>query len=90
MQTDPDPIFMAVTKTVRELFLSGNQDFPISGETNLIAEGICDSLGLIDLANGLESTIPGLRIHNAEITFENFSKINDICRFVALRVNVGP
>lgn len=62
-------------------FLGGDTSFPIDGDTRLMDEGICDSLGLVRLSAEIES-ITGVRILDQEITHENFGTMNTIIGFV--------
>ena len=34
-----------IKNIIRELFLEGDPEFPLDGGTDLLREGICDSLG---------------------------------------------
>ena len=45
--------------------------------------GICDSLGLVRLAAELERAVPGLRIHDADVTADNLGSVDRILRFLA-------
>lgn len=72
----------AVTALVRELFLHGNPDVPLSPGDDLLRMGICDSLGLVQLATELERRVPGLRIHDADVTPDNLGSIRRISAFL--------
>jgi acyl carrier protein len=63
-------------------FLDGDTDFPLALDTNLLEEGICDSLGLVRLAGKIEKQIPGIKIRDQEITRDNFSSMRKILAFV--------
>lgn len=64
------------------LFLGGDSGFPIDADTDLLQEGICDSLALVQLAAQLETACPPIRIHDAEITPENLGSIARIAHFL--------
>ena len=67
---------------VCRLFLEGDTDFPITSDTLLLEEGICDSMGVVELAAALQKDIPGLTIHDQEITREHFGSIGLIRSFL--------
>lgn len=66
---------------VCELFLGGDVSFPIDGDTRLLEEGICDSLGLVRLVAEMEKRVPGLKVHDQDITRENMGSISAILEF---------
>ena len=80
MSSSLEPIVRAV---IVELFLGGDASFPLDGETQLIEAGICDSMGLVQLAAALEQRFPGLRIDDQDITHENMGSSLAIAAFVA-------
>lgn len=73
-------------KDLREIichkFLDGDMDFPIEIETRLLEEGICDSLGLVQIVAEIEGRYPALRIPDQEVTRENFGSIAAIIRYL--------
>jgi acyl carrier protein len=66
-------------------FLGGDLDFPIQTETRLLEEGICDSLGLVQIVSEIEGRYPALRIPDQDITRENFGSIAAIVRYIGER-----
>jgi len=66
-----DSLEQQVKNIVIELFLAGDSAFPMQDDTDLIMEGICDSLGLVRLAATLEERFPGVRIQDQDVTHEN-------------------
>ncbi|MGE0392711.1 MAG: acyl carrier protein [Vicinamibacterales bacterium] len=72
----------AVMALVREIFLHGNPDIPLSPGDDLLQMGVCDSLGLVQLATELERRVPGLRIHDADVTPDNLGSISRISAFL--------
>lgn len=72
-----------------QLFLSGDMSFPIDEDTQILEEGICDSLGLVQIASALEDRVDGISITNQEITPKNFGSINAIVQFVARKTAVS-
>ncbi len=73
----------ALRQTICKLFLGGDTSFPIGLDTKLLEEGICDSLGLVQLAGELEKRAVGIRIKDQEITRENFGTMAAILDFLA-------
>ena len=63
-------------------FLQGDLQFPIDLDTRLLDEGICDSLGLVQLVGEIEKRYPGLIIEDQEITRDNFGSMAAIIRLV--------
>jgi acyl carrier protein len=72
-----------VREIICERFLGGDTEFPIAADTRLLEEGICDSLGLVQLASEIESRNPSLRVPDQEITRENFGSIAAILGYLA-------
>lgn len=71
-----------IKELICKLFLGGDADFPLDPNTDLLQEGICDSLALVQLAAQLELACPPIRIHDAEITPENLGSIARIGQFL--------
>ena len=63
-------------------FLEGDTEFPIDAETLLLDEGICDSLGVVQIVTWLQSRCPGLKIADQEVTRENFGSIRRMMAFL--------
>jgi len=63
-------------------FLGGDASFPIERDTRLLEEGICDSLGLVQIVSEIEGRYPTLRIPDQEVTRENFGSIAAIMRYL--------
>ncbi|HVF45702.1 MAG TPA: acyl carrier protein [Pyrinomonadaceae bacterium] len=76
-------------KELREMicdkFLGGDRDFPLGADTRLLEEGICDSLGLVQIVAELEGRVPSLRIPDQDVTRENFGSIAAILDYVSRR-----
>jgi acyl carrier protein len=74
-------------KDIREIicnkFLGGDTGFPIANDTRLLEEGICDSLGLVQIVSDLEGRLPGLRVSDQEITRDNFGSIAAILTYIS-------
>jgi len=69
-------------------FLQGDLQFPIDLDTDLIEEGICDSLGLVRLVAEIEKRYPGVHIEDQEITRENFGTTAAILRLIQQKKSV--
>lgn len=67
---------------VIDTFLGGDRSYPLEEDTNMITAGICDSLGLVQLAANLESQFFGLRIQDQDVTHENMGSIRAIASFI--------
>jgi acyl carrier protein len=70
---------------IADLFLKGDQTYPLALDTDLLEEGICDSLGLVTLVSELERRRPGLRILDQDVTADHFGSIGSILAFLAKR-----
>ena len=68
-----------------EKFLGGDAEFPIDADTRLLEEGICDSLGLVQIVSEIEARVPSLRIPDQDVTRENFGSIAAILEYVGRR-----
>jgi hypothetical protein len=66
-----------------DLFLGGDTEFLLSDDLDLLEAGICDSLGLVQLAGELQAHTPGLSILDQEVDRTNLGSIGAIRRFIA-------
>ena len=66
-------------------FLGGDTSFPVDADTKLLEEGICDSLGLVQIVSEVEGRVPSLRIPDQDVTRENFGSIAAILDYVNRR-----
>lgn len=71
-----------IKNVVIDLFLGGNREIPLDPELDIVQAGICDSLGLVRLATTLESTFPGLKVQDQDVTRENLGSVRAIASFV--------
>ncbi len=76
-----------VKEIICTLFLGGDLKFPIETNSDLLEEGICDSLGLAQIASELEARLAGLRILDPDITPDNLGSIERILNFVATQTS---
>ena len=72
-----------IKSRICDLFLDGDLEFPLAPDTQLLEEGICDSLGLLRLGLEIEKSNPGLRVRDQDVTRENFGSIAAIQAFLA-------
>ena len=70
---------------IADLFLKGDRKYPLAADTDLLEEGVCDSLGLVTLVSELERRRPGLRILDQDVTRDNFGSIGAIQAYLAKR-----
>lgn len=71
-----------VETILRTLFLGG-ETVDLDRDASLLEEGICDSLGLVQIATEIEKLEPGIKIRDTEITRESFDSIRKIVEFIA-------
>ncbi len=69
-------------EVVVELFLGGDSSFPLEPDMDLVEAGICDSMGLVQLAAALEGRFPGLEIQDQDVTRENMGSLSAIAAFI--------
>lgn len=72
-----------VRQLICEKFLNGDTSIPLSASTQLLDEGVCDSLGLVQLVATMEKRDPSLRILDLEVNRDNFGSIERIVEFLA-------
>ena len=71
-----------VTDLICDLFLSDDPEFPIEPNTQILDEGICDSLGLVKIANEIELRVDRLTVDDQDIVRKNFGSVNNIVNFI--------
>jgi acyl carrier protein len=67
----------ALRDLIRGVFLGGDDAFPLPADLDLVANGICDSFALLEMAMALEQR-NGLVIPDSDVTVENFGSIDRI------------
>lgn len=70
-----------VREYVAENFLYMRRDFELSDTDSLLANGIIDSMGVIELVAFVQEQF-GVDVNSAEITEENFGTVEAVARFV--------
>ena len=74
-----------VRQVVADLFLGGDRSVPLDENMNLVEVGICDSLGLLQLAEALEPAFPGLVLRDEDISAQAMGTVRSITDLVAAR-----
>lgn len=76
----------AVTTTIRKFiedtFLYTRGSVELNGSTDLLGNGIIDSMGVVDIVTFLEGEL-GVTVKDDEITEENLGTLDAIAEFVA-------
>ncbi len=62
---------------IRGVFLGGDGAIPLPADLDLVANGICDSFALLEMAMAIEQR-GGLVIPDSDVTVENFGSIDRI------------
>ena len=76
-----------IDRLVRDTFLGGDANFPLEGDDDLLSEGVCDSLGLVQIAGELEKRIPGLKVADQDITRDTLGSIGKIREYITAHTN---
>jgi acyl carrier protein len=80
--TDTETLKKQLLAFVQESFLYLKPDLELSTSDDLVALGVIDSLGFVELVEEVQS-LYGVTVTDVEITEENFGSIDAIARFVA-------
>jgi acyl carrier protein len=73
-----------VKSVIEKLFFRGGQPASVALDADLLATGVCDSMGLVTLAAKLEERF-GIRIKDQEITRINLGSVKRIIRFLSAK-----
>jgi acyl carrier protein len=79
--TDTETVKKQLLAFVEESFLYLKPDVELSTSDDLMALGVIDSLGFVELVEEVQS-LYGVTVTDVEITEENFGSIDAIARFV--------
>lgn len=77
----PADVAIEVRAFVEDNFLYLHPDLELGDEDDLLAAGVVDSLGFVELVEEVQSRY-GVAVSDIEITEENFGSIAAIARFV--------
>jgi len=66
---------------IRENFLYTRPDFPIGDDDNLMAKGVVDSMGMVELITFLQDTF-AVKPSDDEITEDNLATLSRIAGYV--------
>lgn len=77
----PADVAVEVRAFVEDNFLYLHPDIKLGDEDDLLAAGVVDSLGFVELVEEVQSRY-GVAVTDIEITEENFGSIAAIARFV--------
>ena len=79
--SDTDTVKRQLLSFVEENFLYLKPDLELSTDDDLVALGVIDSLGFVELVEEVQARY-GIAVSDLEITEENFGSIDAIARFV--------
>lgn len=74
-----------VREFVAQNFFYGGLGLPLTDDLELVERGGLDQTGVLEIALFLEETY-GVRVDETDLTPENFDTIDNIARFVLLRL----
>jgi len=80
----PADILPQLRQFVADNFLYMRRDATIGDDDSLLARGVIDSLGVMELVGFVETTF-GVAVDPADITEEHFGSLSAIARYVASR-----
>lgn len=80
-------ISKSLEQFIQEQIIKGQKDIDLQLSTNLIEEGIIDSLGIMKLLTFIEENY-NLEISDEELLPENFESLKAICEMVESKINV--
>jgi len=78
-------LWIRIKRVVRDVFLGGDESFPLDDHMSLLESGILDSMGLVQLASALEAEFPGLKLPDQEITHEQMGTVAAIAALLTRR-----
>jgi acyl carrier protein len=73
---------------IDENFLYMHPDVELTDDEDLLARGIIDSLGFVELVEEVQTRY-GIEVQDVEITEENFRSIDAVVRFVTAKRNAS-
>jgi acyl carrier protein len=85
--TGNDKVRKEMREFVEESFLYMHPDLELTDDEDLLAKGVIDSLGFVELVEEVQSRY-GVAVQDVEITEDNFGSINAIAGFVERKQGV--
>ena len=79
--TDNDQVRREMRVFVEESFLNMHPDLEHADGEDLLAKGVIDSLGFVELVEEVQSRY-GLAVQDVEITEENFGSIGALAAYI--------
>jgi acyl carrier protein len=79
--TDNDQVRREMREFVTESFLYMHPDLELTDDEDLLAKGVIDSLGFVELVEEVQARYR-VAVQDVEITEQNFGSINAIAAFV--------
>jgi acyl carrier protein len=86
--TGNDKVRKEMREFVEESFLYMHPDLELTDDEDLLAKGVIDSLGFVELVEEVQSRY-GVAVQDVEITEDNFGSINAIAGFVERKQSEG-
>ena len=74
-----------LTQYIQSKLLSQDADVPLQPDTDVLRQGIIDSLGVFQVVSFLEEKW-GIRIDDAEITLDNFQSIDAMAQLASSKM----
>ena len=86
MTTDGSRVRTEMRAFIEESFLYMHPDLQLADGDDLLAKGLIDSLGFVELVEEVQSRY-GLAVQDIEITEENFGSVDAIVTYVERKQN---
>lgn len=84
MTQESDEVRKEMRTFIEENFLYLQPDLELSDDQDLLAQGVVDSLGFVELVEEVQGRF-GVTVEDIEVTEENFGSIAAVCEYVARR-----
>ena len=84
--TDAAQVRQEMRAFVEESFLYMHPDLELADGEDLLAKGVIDSLGFVELVEEVQTKY-GIQVQDIEITEENFGSIDAVVAYVARKRN---
>lgn len=79
----------AIRAFIFENFLFGVNNNSLQNDDSLLAKGIIDSTGVLELVEWLEDEF-GIPVEDEELIPENLDSVNYLAAFIARKKNISP